>query len=289
MLHDLRGQGCSDAGFCTISSLKDNHSSDADSSYKNRFEAGISFGEGDNNISITNPHVEYTRAFNKLSVTTKILFLAASGELATQKGFSDIFITPAYAFSGSLKITLGLKIPLSDGNNKAGTLPLPMGYQTSLGTTDLIAGVNYRWDQIGLMVAIQQPLTQNKNEFLTENYSMNPGAFRYQSTNKYRRSGDALLRGVYSFNLPDGRFKITPGLLFIYHIANDTFIEETGERVTIEGSSGLTLNGTLSVEYKLNKKKIIEFNAGTPFVVRETRPDGLTRKYVVSVEFKTLF
>ncbi|MGF2413571.1 MAG: hypothetical protein ACQUYJ_14665, partial [Ferruginibacter sp.] len=55
--------------------------------------------------------------------------------------------------------------------------------------------------------------------------------------------------------------------------------------IALNGSEGLTLNGTTALHYTINHKFSIGLLAGVPFVVRDIRPDGLTRKFVVSPEF----
>ena len=84
---------------------------------------------------------------------------------------------------------------------------------------------------------------------------------------------------------PHGRLAVQPGLLAIVHLANDTRGDglEPPQRVTIEGSSGLTLNLTVDARYKLSDAWAIEAAFGSPLVVREVRPDGLTRSMVLNV------
>lgn len=288
-LHKLHAQGCSDAGFCTINSFKTNTPDTLTENYKNQFETGIAYGKGDHNITIVNPYMEYTRIFTpKWSLNTRLLFLSARGALATTSGFSDIFISSSYTASAKIKLTAGVKIPLNDGNNMLDGLPLPMGYQTSLGTTDLIGGVSYLLNRLGISIAIQQPVTQNKNQFDPQLYPPATEAVNHQPTNNYTRKGDALVRVNYAFNKNE-KLKITPGLLFIYHLGNDTYLDATGEERSISGSEGLTLNGILAAEYTLNSKNRIELSVGAPFVARTSRPDGLTRRYVASIEYKVAF
>ena len=53
-------QGCSDAGFCTISSIKPN-SSDTVTENTNQVKVGVSLGSADNSISIFGNYIEYNR------------------------------------------------------------------------------------------------------------------------------------------------------------------------------------------------------------------------------------
>jgi hypothetical protein len=129
----------------------------------------------------------------------------------------------------------------------------------------------------------------NGNRFLPADYPAEPLAAKYLPTNLFERKGDALLRFSYNFDLNNSRFSIRPSLLGIYHLGNDSYSDMNKMRMEIEKSSGLTLNGNVFVGYRLNKSSALELSAGAPFVVRTNRPDGLTRSFVASVEYKISF
>ncbi len=57
----------------------------------------------------------------------------------------------------------------------------------------------------------------------------------------------------------------------------------------IDGSQGLTLNGNAFFDYEINKKNALQLNVGAPFVVRDARPDGLTRGLVINFEYRIKF
>jgi hypothetical protein len=57
----------------------------------------------------------------------------------------------------------------------------------------------------------------------------------------------------------------------------------------IEGSQGLTLNGNLYIDCTLDEKSSLQLNAGIPFLFREARPDGLTRSFIATLEYKIKF
>jgi len=82
---------------------------------------------------------------------------------------------------------------------------------------------------------------------------------------------------------------LTPAILPIYHFANDEYTNAFGNSLEIEGSKGLTLNGNLFIDYELHPRHAFQLSAGIPFVVRDIRPDGLTRKYVANLEYAMRF
>ena len=187
-----------------------------------------------------------------------------------------------------MKFIIGTKIPLMDGNRIKDNLSLPMDYQSSLGTFDIIAGIGYEIYNIQFMAALQQPLIQNKNEFIAESYPSDSKLSTFQSTKEYTRSGDILLRVSYPINL-GSKVILTPSILPIYHLGNDKYVDSNGAEKEITGSQGLTLNGNLYFDFIINHRNSIQLNAGMPFVVRDVRPDGLTRHFIVNVEYKVKF
>lgn len=289
----VKGQGCSDAGFCTVHSLKPTNQNDSGKVFKNAITLGFSHGLGDFKIKVSTPYVEYSRFFSdRWSINLKLVYLMANGELAKTNGFSDVYVNVNHSFSQRFKATLGLKVPLNDGNLQSDGKSLPMNYQTSLGTFDLIAGLSYYpLTNLGLTFAVQQPLNQNNNQFEREGTHLFIPTKRdlYPPTRGYHRKGDILFRLNYRLELIKNKLELTPSVLPIYHLGEDTYLDNEGNRNSIEGSQGLTLNGTLFLLYHLNKRNAIELNFGTPFIARKARPDGLTRKYVLGLEYKVRF
>ena len=78
-------------------------------------------------------------------------------------------------------------------------------------------------------------------------------------------------------------------MLPIYHVAEDKYTDLFNNEQNIKGSSGLTLNANLYFNYALNQTQSLEFSLGGPLVVRDVRPDGLTRGCVANIEYKIKF
>ncbi len=284
----VSGQGCSDAGFCTVESFAP-HSHDDEATDKNRFKAGVSVGAADYDINVFGTYFEYSRFFNeKFSLDAKLTTLSQSGNDISTFGLSDVFVNGNYKLGEKALFTLGAKIPLSDANRMKDGLSLPMDYQSSLGTFDLVAGFGYTVGRVQLVAAIQQPLTQNNNSFLAEEYPFDSRLRDFQSTNEFQRSGDVLLRASYPFNLGQ-KLKVIPSLLPIYHLANDKFTDIDGIVQEIEGSEGLTLNWNVYLDYPINDTQNLQLILGAPFIVRDARPDGLTRSFVASIDYRISF
>jgi hypothetical protein len=279
------GQGCSDAGFCSINSFKPNDADNRDA-FDNQFKIGAFFGKADNSIAVYGNYLEYNRQLNsKFGFDARLTTLAQTGNDISVFGISDIFANAHYRASRQIKLTAGLKIPLSNAGKSYETLPLPMDYQASLGTFDLIFGIGYEINKIQLVAAIQQPLSQNDNRFLSGNYPVSSALRNFQSTNKFERSGDVLLRVSYPINI-NSKLRFTPGILPIYHLKNDKYTDELNVKREIKGSQGLTLNGNIFLDYQLNSKSFIQMNLGMPFIVRDARPDGLARSFIMNLEYR---
>lgn len=255
----------------------------------NQFKIGVFYGKADNSISVFGNYLEYNRQLSKkFGLDAKLTTIAQDGNGISAFGLSDIFLNTNYKVNEKVKLTLGAKIPLSDASNTRNNLPLPMEYQASLGTFDLIFGIGYEFKKIQVVAAIQQPLTQNKNQFTSTNYPINSELRTFQSTNNFERSGDVLLRVSYPIII-NSKFKFTPSILPIYHLSNDKYTDEFNIKQEIKGSQGLTLNGNVYLDYEINSKNIIQLNLGMPFIVRESRPDGLTRSLIANLEYRIKF
>jgi hypothetical protein len=294
-INKINAQGCSDAGVCTIHSIKNNaEAHESKEGKKNDLSIGFGYGKGERSTNNYNGYLEYTRSLSKKTfVTGKLGYSIISGELANTNGLSDLFLSVNHAFDTKNKwkksFVVGLKIPFDGAEIVENGIHLPMPYQTSLGTTDLVLAVNFNKKSFGATLALQQPLKSvNENKFLPGDYPSVPLTLKYWPSNAFSRKGDLVGRASYSFKTGE-RFSIRPSLLGIYHLANDTYLDAVKNRRPIYNSTGLTLNGIIFIDYHLKKGNGLELSFGTPFIVRDQRPDGLTRKFVATLEYQFSF
>lgn len=288
-------QGCSDAGVCTINTIKDHSFNILEQDYnRNNFTAGITYGLGEFDVNATNPYVEYQYLFNsKMSITGKLTYGFINGEIANTSDLGDLIITSnkhVYLKDlSALSLTLGAKVPLNNSNLKNEGKALPMHYQTSLGTYDLIVGLNYVYMDLGISLALQQPLiNSNENAFIAPT-DPNLDEEKYISTNSYDRKGDLMSRVSYNVDLIENKLILRPGVLAIYHLANDSYTDQNEDKIEISGSQGLTLNANIFISYNFAENKSLELAIGRPMVTRDARPDGLTRKLVLGLEYTHSF
>lgn len=287
------GQGCSDAGFCTIGNL--GHSRANHSLQQQKLSFLLPLGVGDENVLVFSPGIQYDNKLSEnWSVQGKLTANYADGNLGSAFGLGDLFLSGTHTFIGkknwNTSITLGTKILLNLGNLKVDDKALPMQYQSSLGTVDLITGFSLGNESWQFSLGWQQPLSGiNRNNFLPA-YWDTPEAEKYPPSNDFNRRGDVLLRAGHIFTMKQ-KFSLTPGLLGIYHLSEDTYIDGniSNGPIPIIGSQGLTLNVTLAGSWNVSEKLTIGFSAGAPVVARDVRPDGLTRSIVISPEISWNF
>ena len=280
-------QGCSDAGICSIGKGFDSDEKEV----KNNIEIAAIFGTGDADITYISPYIAYTRKFNdKFSLSTKVTFSSATGDFGTRAAFGDAYLIGNYAFkevkNKQWSALAGWKFPLTSSNLKINNFSLPLDYQSSLGTFDLFLGTNLKYKKWDFNAAIQIPVfNNNKNSYFDE-FSASDD---FPTTNLFERKSDALFRTTYTIKPTNSKFTFKPNVLFIYHLGEDTFENQFSQREKIEGSDGLTINGNLLTTYQLNNRNSIELSLAAPFLIREIRPDGLTRGFVAGVNYRISF
>jgi hypothetical protein len=275
----------------------------------------MSYAVGERNTTVVQGIAELGLGItDRWSVQLRVPYLAADGDLGSNSSLSDPIITNSLSlFQRSDSTAVGrsrsktyrrldamIGVKLNAGNANATATdgrPLPMPYQTSLGTTDLLLGLNYRHGRWSAVLAYQAVLANsNENTFTHTAWMDDPKAQGYFESAYLERASDAVARIQYAF--PVGGFSIQPGLLAIYHVAQDKRQEvpfdaagmpRLPEVVEVDGSEGLTLNATVDARYRINERWAIELAYGSPLIVREERPDGLTRSMVLNVGLRYAF
>jgi hypothetical protein len=308
---DASAQGCSDAGVCTAGPIGELHMegdttalADTKQHYA-RLGFSDAVGEQQTTILIAMAELGFG-VTERLTVSLRLPYQWADGNLGRNSGVGDPVITTSYAFMRKegrrLDGMVGVKLNSGNADDtwdgfSIDQVPrsLPMPYQTSLGTTDLLLGVNYRHDRWSGALALQLPVHQaNENVFTHAAWGQDPAALGYFESAALERAADAVVRVQY--RIPWRRFAVQPGLLAIQHLGTDTQLETAPtmdmmmpERVGLLGSEGLTLNLTLDAGYRLNDRWTIELAYGSPLIVREERPDGLTRSMVLNTGLRYAF
>lgn len=307
-----RSQGCSDAGFCTMGAMKPDQHYSKKLNLKLR-SMELSFYRGTTTLTpiVKSVTADLNFSLNKKNTfQVKLPYQWVDGRLGSTQDFGDIsicFTRNLVSKEGlDLNFSLGGKIPTNNSDktihdqtlNK--DLPLPMYYQTSLGTYDVISGlslINRKWL---FATGIQIPMNENKNQFLWGKWagSSEEQAYvnRYSKSKELKRGIDVMLRVERNFRF--SRLNFSMGLLPIYRIGvirvpftnysweiRDEITDPTGKRVKPNGTSGLALSGIVTAGYSFSVRTGIKVLVGHKITQRYENPDGLTRHLVTSFTY----
>ncbi|MDW3212069.1 MAG: hypothetical protein R8N23_19520 [Reichenbachiella sp.] len=296
-------QGCSDAGFCTMGAMKPDQAYNKKVKLKLRtIEVSYYYGE-----TTTSPIIQVANLDASFSITQnlgfqiKVPYQWVNGNFDNTAGMGDISLSATQRLKSTekydLNATLGMKIPSNDANIKdsgsknpeAEGLSLPMYYQTSLGSYDLVAGaslINSKWL---IATGIQMALTANNNEFWRGEWQspVYPDfdyVLTYDNATHLKRGTDVMLRVERNFRFSNYSFNV--GLLPIYRITKDQIADrDTGEYMKLEGTTGLALTLLTSFTYNFDVTNSLKVSYGHKITDREVNPDGLTRKQVFIVAY----
>jgi hypothetical protein len=298
VIEKLPAQGCSDAGICTLgSSLKEDQTFD-----KFSFAINQSLGSAEQKVNVHSTQIEISKSlFKKAQIQLKLPYIFAQGNLANTQGLGDISASFTYQYYQKkdwiINYTLGFKLGVNAADkafeiqlpaNNRMMMALPMVYQTSLGTHDILFGADARYKSVWrFALGFQMPIVQfNKNNFESSLAQYTPNATAYFTSNKLMRRPDALLRIDRSFAVHK-RFQANAGLIAVYHLLHDRVYNASNTAsYAVHGSKGLTLNYAISGTYIINKHFELSCRFAQPLIVRKTRPEGLTRHYVIGLELK---
>jgi hypothetical protein len=290
-------QGCSDAGFCTMGAMRPNqHYSKTIENKPHALDIsqylGITrFGDV---ILVYTADVNFTiKTKNQFQI--KLPFQMVRGSLANTNGTSDLSLSYTRNIITSnnfqLNASIGTKIPTMEPNLKSSDgRPLPMYYQTSLGTYDLIAGISIITKKWLFATGYQQALNDVNNEFIWGAWKTSDKfdkASSYPVSKDLYRGSDIMARVERNFR--SSKFNAYIGLLGIYRITKDKVYSVADKAVLPkDGTTGLALTALSGVGYRITTKFAIKTMIGVQLMQRDLNVDGLSRDFVQTfgVEYK---
>jgi hypothetical protein len=227
---------------------------------------------------------------SKTSFQLKLPYQAVQGRLANTSGLGDISLCITRTLINTEKFdinfSIGGKIPTNNASKGTDGLPLPMYYQTSLGTYDFITGISFISRNWMFATGIQHPFNKNDNQFLWEAWNgTTEEAYidLYNQAHELKRGTDIMVRVERNWRF--SRINFSLGVLPIYRINNDEISLGNGTRVKPEGAKGLALSGIFTAGYSFNVKSGVKILVGHKIVQRDNNPDGLTRELVTTAGY----
>jgi hypothetical protein len=283
------GQGCSDAGACSVESLNfDNTKSKSDSRLKLNLEQTFGLGEKFVFISQTTTGIQY-RVFKATLVELRIPFIYTNGNIGHTSGVGDLIFSVNHRIASFDKsnwsIIAGARIKSNDANKSFNDNPLPMAYQTSLGTYDIILGSFYSIPKWDFYAAYQHSFGRNQNNYLIGS-SVVSDNLKYYESNKLKRGDDLYFRTRRFLKLKNSN-KLIINTLLIYRLQKDQ-IYKNDENIHLQGSKGLTMNIGLGFSKKLKNQRKLEYILAFPIIDKNYRADGLTRNIVLGIRIINL-
>lgn len=286
--HHSFSQGCSDAGVCSTGDL---HFDFFTKKPKSSLVTNNIFGLGEQNTVNYTLQLEYNYQSGKYSsFQFKIPYNVVIGNLTNISGLGDLVVSYSqnllHSDSTSFDLTIGGKIPANNADFNYDGKPLPMAYQTSLGTYDVILGLSYSINNWFFATGYQHPFNRNDNAFLYTEWPDDEKAAKYNESNRLKRGDDIMARVNHVFKFE--KWSLNAGFLPIYHLQRDEIIKD-GVNVKVDRSNGFTYNVNLSAAHKDKKGNMYRYSLAAPLHAREVRPDGTTRTFVIAADITFYF
>jgi hypothetical protein len=261
-----------------------------------RLETSVSLSE--QNVWVTRPQLISTfKIYKKGAIELRLPFSVHIGNFGENASMADVqmFWGHEWVNRNNFRFSsrLGVAIPPNNSNSLNRGMPMPMVYQTSLGSYDALATLDFRYKTWLFSVGYQQPLNSNNNQFLHLYFPNNQEAERYSESNHLLRSPDISLSGAKEFYLR--RFLLGVGVNTIWHFRNDRYeyisadfppVKQTRE---LPNTKSITMNIYGRVSYKITDNWLIWLSVGAPVYTKKSRPDGLIRYFSILPAFSYSF
>lgn len=278
----ILSQGCSDAGACSIGSMDEVSEEYKPPKFKLTYDQNFGLGEKFTLISATSLIVEH-RFTKTTSFNARVPFIFTTGNLGNTTGVGDILVSLIqqlyHGQNSQLGILVGGRLRTNNADFSFEGNPLPMAYQTSLGTYDIIGGIQFMYKTWDIYFAYQHSFGRNDNQYLHPENETDDTKLYYESA-FLKRGDDIALRIQKTFFLKKEQ-RLQPGILPIYRIQKSEILKDDLP-VILDGSNGLTFNLFLTYSKQLNDRTIFSLTGAFPIIDKDYRADGLTRNFVLS-------
>ncbi|MBL7683792.1 MAG: hypothetical protein JNK00_10570 [Flavipsychrobacter sp.] len=300
---NVAAQGESDPGFTNIGAMRWGAAAiiteDEYEFQRAHFSVGHTFSQGERDVKYHIPQLEVRLPIMETGYfDVRFPILSASGDLGNKWGAGDLTAAYTHVFKAdpetwTLQATGGLMFGMTTANSGDVNRPLPMAYQSGLGSTDAIVGFNATWKEyLSISAGYQQPVFRyNENEYFRSSNINDPvySNSEYIIGRKLYRNGDVMMRleGRFATN----RIGFSAGPLAMYHLRNDLYEDRTGLWHEIQDSKGFTLSGVGNIFVRFGRYGSfkLDVTGSLPFIKRDVRADGLDRQYTLMPRFTFFF
>jgi hypothetical protein len=304
-----QAQGDSDPGLSTIGAMRPASAlMIGDETYENQlthFSVGNAFAKGERDVRLIIPQLEVrVPLLDHGYFDVKLPYQVSLGELANISGLGDLMVAFTYMpytqqmeySNWTWQITGGAKFGLGNANQTDATnfdRGLPMAYQSTGGSTDVIIGgaISYK-EHLTIAAGYQQPIFRyNFNNYYGSDpvndlvYS-NPD--NRVSSNLYR-NGDVMMR--VEGHAGSDRVGISGGPLAFYHLRNDLTTNRNNFTSEIQNSEGFSLNGVANAYIRWGRQANFKLDVTGSYAIvqRDVAPDGTRREWVFMPRFTYFF
>lgn len=298
--HFLKAQGCSDAGFCTMGAMKPDQPYQKKLGLKLRSLTLTQYtGYTDHDDYIHSYIADFNFGINeKTSLQLKLPYTFTTGPLGSLNGLGDISISATRNLFSSEKLqwnaTVGGKIPTGKANGKTDAgRTLPMYYQTTLGTYDVVVGTSLITEKWLIATGYQVPLnTNNAHDFkwgVWNDTDLIETVRGYKTSNQLRRGHDIMLRVERNFRFLN--FNANIGILNVYRPNKDIISvpKDGGRRGEVDGTQGFATTLLGGLGYRLTARSGLSFMGGYRLRKRAAQADGLSRIWVANFSYEYKF
>ena len=222
-IYQVSGQGCGDAGACSAGSLGLHESGQNETRFWMGYAQSIGLADKESLVLSTDLTINH-RLFPNTGLEVRIPYLVTIGNLGTTSGPGDLLVSLSQVVfqeeKSAFSIVAGGRIKTNESDKEMDGEPLPMVYQSSLGTHDIFAGIAWHSGDWSLSLAYQHPFGSNKNEYLRPDTMEIPENKQYFESAFLKRGDDLVLRFQRAFNIhPAGQ--VVAGILPVYRIQQD--------------------------------------------------------------------
>ena len=259
---------CSDAGVCAIG----NDEPESQFSLSADLVYGKSKPEDDIRYSSLRIAANL-RLSEALGISATLPYNRQTGPLGTVNGVGDLTLLLIQGLTekpGSrLSLQAGVRVATADVN--AGGLP--QRYQSGLGTTDILLGMEYSAGSLTVAAGYQVSRGRSAN-----------------SVDRLKRGDDVMLRGGYRMDA--GALAIHGEVVLVKRLGlssvRDTSVAGQETFVDLPGSDQLQINLIARPTYQISRILVIEAYVAVPLLNRKVNVDGLTRVLTLGAGIKIL-